>query len=249
MQTGVRYVAAVAITLSAAVASPSFGADAAIDPETVAAFAAYNLAQMADGQVYVGAPNVRAIGEWIDGNRVRKNVEKATVGGFVDGPPGPDVILISRAPENFADTFAAFSHEMTNRGFDETEVMTMWSVMLVSRGGCNVGYPRDYMAVISVDPFVDVTTCVSQGIYWFRGIRMPFHEFASVEPSAATRQVDDRLAGALRDCAPLGWLDATVRECVTSRFKVKAEEPDLTADAATRRYSLSLPNAALSRAS
>ena len=247
MQTGIRYLAAAAMMLSAVAVGPSSGQDASMAPEATVAFAAYNLDQMADGQIYVGAPNVRAIDEWIDGNRVRKNVEKATTGGFVDGPPGPDVILINRAPEDYAATFEAFSHEMTNRDFDDTEVMTMWSVMLVARGGCNVGYPRDYLAVISIDPVVDVTTCVSEAIYWFRGIRMPFHQFASVEPSAATRQVDDQLAGTLRDCAPLGWLDATVRECVLDRFEAVAKMNDLTADAASRRYSRSFPNAALSR--
>lgn len=249
MRTGIRSIVAAAIALSATAGGLSFGQNAAIDPELVAAFAAYNLAQMADGQIYVGAPNVRAINEWIDGSRVRANVEKATAGGFVDGPPGPDVILINRAPEDFAATFAAFSHEMKSRALDESEVITMWSTMLVLRGGCNVGYPRDYLAVISIDPFVDVTTCVSEGIYWFRGIRMPFQYFASVEPSTLTRRIDDQLAGALRDCAPLGWLDATVRECVLSRFEVTATAPDLTAEAVTMPYSFSLPNAALSRLS
>lgn len=249
MQTGIRYLAAAAMMMSAAAVGPSFGEDAPMPPEATVAFAAYNLGQMADGQIYVGAPNVRAIDEWIDGDRVRKNVEKATAGGFVDGPPGPDIILINRASEDYAETFEAFSHEMTNRDFDYTEVITMWSVMLVARGGCNAGYPRDYLAVISIDPSIDVTACVSEAIYWFRGIRMPFHQFASVELSAATRQVDDQLAGTLRDCAPLGWLDATVRECVLDRFKAAAKMHDLTADAAATPYSRSFPNAALSRLS
>ena len=196
------------------------------------AFVRHNLAQLQNGQIYISRPHVRPVNDWTDGKVIQSHIESTALEAFAQDTPAGDVILINRRTENLLGAYKGFSGLIENSTINEDEVIKLWSKALASDADCDISYVRDYLAIVSVASDQDAQACVEETVYWFRGLRQSFADYAGVLTSNATRLADEQFAVALRDCAPLGWLDNGVRNCIIRRLST---EPDTEAGPPKRR--------------
>lgn len=184
------------------------------DRQLFRAFVQFNLAQLQNGQIYIGRPWVKPVGDWMDGEEIQGGIEAMTAEFFPYGPAAGDIILIDRRADDLVAAYDDFSLLIENGDVGEVEGLALWSKAISADTDCHIDYARDYLAVISVTSEVGARACIDDAAFWFRGVHQRYHGYAGLPASEATRSADERLAGTLRDCAPLGWLDDKGRDCV-----------------------------------
>jgi len=196
-----------------AIATPAWASDDALpDRDLLLEFVRHNLEQLPSGQIYIARPHVRPVDDWVASDAIESDIEAMATEAFASDVPAPDIILVDREPDDF--TFAYKAYVNLVEGLDEDERVGLWSKAITASAPCDTSFARDYLAVVSVASVDDASSCIGDGLYWFRGVRTRFNVFAELPVSELTRAADDLLVAALRDCAPLGWLDRQAHTCV-----------------------------------
>lgn len=213
-----------AALVAATVGSPGagFADDSTVVDSRFLAFAHHNVERIPDGQIYVGSPHVIPVADWARAAEIEAHLTLLATEGFADEPLGPDIVIINRRSDDMELAFTAFATTLRDMGLDPIETERLWSSSMAA-APCVPLYPREYLAILSVNDLQQAVACASEALYRLRGVGTSYATFADLRASDDTRAADEMLAGALARCATLGWMDSTVRNCVFDRLVGKAE--------------------------